>query len=65
MPRLRPGARPAASAQRTGGPQRLPQRWAIIAILTAGAAVIAYLAGGPVAAINAGAAVVVAHRILD
>ncbi|MFG1777668.1 hypothetical protein ACGFIG_14710 [Micromonospora sp. NPDC049048] len=61
------GPRPRRTAgQEPGDPQRLPQRWAIIAMVTAAAATIGYLVGGPLAAIGAGTTVLVAaHRVLD
>ena len=41
------GPRPRRTAgQEPGEPQRLPQRWAIIAMVTAAAAIIGYLVGG-------------------
>ena len=47
-------------------PQRLPLRWAIIAMLTAAAGAIGFVVGGPVVAITAAAAVAVAaHTILE
>ncbi len=65
MPRLRPTRRPPRPTPQLE-PERLPQRWAIIAMVTAAATIVAYLAGGPIAAITVGAAVLVAaHRVLD
>ncbi|SHN46462.1 hypothetical protein [Cryptosporangium aurantiacum] len=47
-------------------PRRLPLRWAIIAMVTAAAVTVTYVAGGSVAAISVGTAVLAAaHRILD
>lgn len=47
-------------------PQRLPLRWAIIAILTTASGAIGLIVGGPVVAITAAAAVAVAaHTILE
>jgi hypothetical protein len=64
--RLRPTRRRARPTPQPSEPQRLPQRWAIIAMVTAAATIVAYLAGGPIAAITVGAAVLVAaHRVLD
>jgi hypothetical protein len=66
VPTLRPIRRQTRPTPQPRAPQRLPQRWAIIAIVTAAAAIVAYLAGGPIAAITVSAAVLVAaHRILD
>ncbi|MFG1914105.1 hypothetical protein [Micromonospora sp. NPDC048898] len=66
MPRLRPTHRRNRPPMQAKEPQRLPQRWAIIAMVTAAAAIVAYLAGGPIAAITVGAGVLVAaHRVLD
>jgi hypothetical protein len=53
------GPRPSSS----GG---LPLRWVVIGALTAAASVVAFAAGGPVAAIMAGAAVAgAAHNVID
>ncbi|MFI5490182.1 hypothetical protein ACIBXA_28995 [Micromonospora echinaurantiaca] len=66
MSTLRPTYRQTRSTPQAREPQRLPQRWAIIAMITAAGAIVAYLAGGPVTAISVGAAVLVAaHRVLD
>ncbi|SCG71745.1 hypothetical protein [Micromonospora inositola] len=66
MPRVRRPYWQPRPAPQSSGPQRLPQRWAIIAMVTAAAATVAHLAGGPIAAITVGAAVLVAaHRVLD
>lgn len=47
------------------GPQRLPLRWVVIAILTAAAAVGGLMWEGPVAAIASACAVAVAfHRLI-
>ncbi|MET8524758.1 hypothetical protein [Micromonospora sp. NPDC005172] len=47
-------------------PPRLPLRWAIIAMVAAAAAAAAHSAGGPVAAITTGIAMIVAgHQVLD
>lgn len=62
MPSVRPPNRPTPPKQ----PQRLPQRWAIIAMATTAAGVAAYLAGGPIAAISIAMAVIVTtHGVLE
>lgn len=66
MPSLRPNHRRPRPTPQPREPQGLPHRWAIIAMVTTAAAVVAYIAGGPIAAITVGAAVLVAaHRVLD
>lgn len=62
MPRLRFKTDEHDADERAAG---LPVRWAVIAILTAAAAVVGSVFGGPVAAITAGAAVATAaHKLL-
>jgi hypothetical protein len=57
--------RRAAQQPLASDPQRLPLRWAIIAIVTVAAGLIGYLAADPVAAITCAAVVAVAaHRLL-
>jgi hypothetical protein len=66
MPRLRPTHRRNRPTMQPVEPQRLPQRWAIIAMVTSAAAIVAYLGGGSIAAITVGAGVLVAaHQVLD
>jgi hypothetical protein len=66
VPRLRPPRQQTRPTPPPREPQRLPQRWAIIAMVTAAATIVAYLAGGPIGAITVGTAVLVAaHRVLD
>ncbi|MFC0504185.1 hypothetical protein [Micromonospora costi] len=66
MSRLLPPPPQADQARQSAEPPRLPQRWAIIAMVTAAAAIVGYLVGGPLAAIGAGATVLVAaHEVLD
>jgi hypothetical protein len=66
VPRLRPTHRQTRPTPQPNEPQRLPQRWAILVMVTTAAAIVAYRAGGPITAITVGAAVLVAaHRVLD
>ncbi|GAA1410523.1 hypothetical protein GCM10009662_49420 [Catellatospora coxensis] len=47
-------------------PQRLPLRWAVIAIVSFAAGLVGYVVGGPVSAIVVATTVVgVAHKVLD
>ncbi|GHC37954.1 hypothetical protein GCM10010348_76560 [Streptomyces anthocyanicus] len=47
-------------------PQRLPQRWAVILIAAAGMGVMAFMAGGPLAALGAvGTTVTILHTVME
>ncbi|MFD0008828.1 hypothetical protein ACFVJ4_41565 [Streptomyces sp. NPDC127178] len=58
--------RSTTSASTPPGPERLPQRWAIILIASAGAAVLAFLAGGPLLALGTFAtAITLLHTVME
>jgi hypothetical protein len=54
------------SGNTTPDPERLPLRWAVIGIAAAGVGAVAFLAGGPLAALGAvGATVSTLHTVME